>query len=240
MLSGCHCPVRGGVCSLVVGVEAPDLFLSCVSVLRCEVGGNGALPLGDKPLSIPPLELFTVNVLCSVPFRPLCGLTKYTVVGTALGPTLTMGMPAVGSGDSQALFSPGHWHSSTEVRSQDYSSRAPGPAVELWKQLRLAWPNLCMYVPTKPTAAKARLVPPAGALVLSDVLQALNLGSHQRRCNSAVHAAVRRDFSSSSLVTRPLGFSCGFSPTSVCSSHQSLLQRLSEHKSPSGRTEPWW
>ena len=56
LCSVCHCPVRGGVCFLVVGVE---LFLSCVSDLRCEVGGFGALPLGEKSLSIPPLEMFT-------------------------------------------------------------------------------------------------------------------------------------------------------------------------------------
>ena len=30
-----------------------DLFLSCVSDLRCEEGGTGALPKGKKPLSIP-------------------------------------------------------------------------------------------------------------------------------------------------------------------------------------------
>lgn len=42
-----------------------------------------------------------MNVLCFVPFRPLCGLTKHT----ALGPTLTVGMLATGPGDSQALSS---------------------------------------------------------------------------------------------------------------------------------------
>ena len=33
LLSGCHCPVRGGVCSLVGGIEPPDLFLHFVSDL---------------------------------------------------------------------------------------------------------------------------------------------------------------------------------------------------------------
>ena len=66
-----------------------------------------------------------MNVLSCVPFHALCGLTKYTVVDTALGPALTMGMPVIGPGDSQALFSPSHWWRSTEVRSQDCSSRAP-------------------------------------------------------------------------------------------------------------------
>ena len=70
-----------------------------------------------------------------------------------------------------------------------------------------------MYVPTKPTAAKARLISAAGTLVvLLDVSLALNLGSCQRRCNSAVHTDARRDFISSSLVTWPLGLSCSFSP----------------------------
>ena len=37
----------------------------------------------------------------------LCGLTKYTVVGTALSHTLTVGMPAFGPGDFQ-VFSLSH------------------------------------------------------------------------------------------------------------------------------------
>ena len=44
------------------------------------------------------------------------------------------------------------------------------------------------------------------------IWQAQSLGSCQRRCNSKFRAVTRRDFSSSSLVTRPLGLSCGFSP----------------------------
>ena len=136
-----------------------------------------------------------MNVLCCVPFRPLCGLTKYTVVGTALGPTLTVGVRALGCSDSQALFSPGHSHRSTEVRSQDCSSRAPGPAVGAMEAAQtLTWPNPHVYVPTKPTAAKARPVPATGALVLLDVSQALNLGSCQWRCNSVVHT-VRGEIS---------------------------------------------
>ena len=45
-----HSPVRGRVCSLVVGVEAPRSG----SRLRCEVGGMGVLPLWREPLHIPP------------------------------------------------------------------------------------------------------------------------------------------------------------------------------------------
>ena len=70
-----------------------------------------------------------MNVLCCIPFRLLCGHTKYTAVGTALSPALTGVMPAIGPGDPQALFSLGHQHRSTEIRSQSCTSHAPGPAV---------------------------------------------------------------------------------------------------------------
>ena len=70
-----------------------------------------------------------MNVLYYFSFCPLCGLTKYTVVGTALSPALTVGMPAIGLGDSHVLFSPGHQCRSTEVRFQDCSSHSPRPAV---------------------------------------------------------------------------------------------------------------
>ena len=118
-----------------------------------------------------------MSVLCCFPFHPFCGLTKYILVGTALIPALTVCMLAVGLGDSQALFSPGHWCRSTEVKSQDCSSCALGSAVEAMDAAQtLVWPNPHVYVPTKPTAAKARQVPAAGAPVfLSDVLQVLDL-----------------------------------------------------------------
>ena len=82
-----------------------------------------------------------MNVLCCVPFRPLCRLTKYTVVGTALGPTLTVGMLAVGPGNSQVFFFP-------QATSIDSPRSVPRTAVvmhldplwELWGQLRL-WPG---------------------------------------------------------------------------------------------------
>ena len=70
-----------------------------------------------------------MSVLCCVTFHPLCGLTSYSVVGTALSPTLTMGMLAVGPGVSHVLFSPGHQRRSTEVRSQDCSNHGSGPTV---------------------------------------------------------------------------------------------------------------
>ena len=36
-----------------------------------------------------------MGVLCSVTFNPFCKLSDYSVVGTALGTTFTMGMPAI-------------------------------------------------------------------------------------------------------------------------------------------------
>ena len=101
MLCGCPSPVGGRACSLVVGVEAPR----SVSELQSKVGGIGVRPLREEPLSISPLELSTSSVLCGVTCHLLCWLTKYTVVGTALGPTSTVGMPAISPGVTQALFS---------------------------------------------------------------------------------------------------------------------------------------
>ena len=49
----CYSPAGGRVCSLVVGIEAPR----SISKLQCDVGRIGALPLEEKPLSIPPPEL---------------------------------------------------------------------------------------------------------------------------------------------------------------------------------------
>ena len=64
LLCGCHCPVKGRVCCLVVGMEAPR----CISELKYEVGAIGILPLREEPLSIPLPELFTNKwaLLCHV------------------------------------------------------------------------------------------------------------------------------------------------------------------------------
>ena len=173
-------------------------------------------------------------VLCCVTFHPLCELSDYTAVGTALNHTLSMGMPAIDPGVSQMLFSPGHQHRSTEVRSQDCSHHGSGPSVCAMggAAQTLAWPNPCVYVPTKSTAAKVRPVLSAGAfIVCSDVLQVLSLQSRSQGCHSVVRAAARRDFSFSSLVAQPLGLSCGFSPTSSCGPPTGLCSQ--------GRSPPW-
>lgn len=92
-------------------------------------------------------------------------LTNYTVAGTALSPTLTVSMLAVGPDVSQALFSPGHLCRFTEVRSLDCSNRAPGPAVGVTEEAQiLAWSNPYVYLLTKPTSAKARPISAVGEL----------------------------------------------------------------------------
>ena len=71
-----------------------------IADVQLKVGEVGALTLGEKPLSILPLELLSVvNVLCCVPFHPLCGLTNYTLVGTSLGLAITVDMLEIGPVD---------------------------------------------------------------------------------------------------------------------------------------------
>ena len=104
-----------------------------------------------------------------------------------------MGILAISSGISQA-FTPGYQHRSTEVWSQDCSSRAPGPTVGVMEASQTqAQPNSHVYMPTKPTAAKARCVPATGALVVcSNVPQVLHLHSQQQFVNKIVYTNVFR------------------------------------------------
>ena len=69
-----------------------------------------------------------MRVLCCVPFHPLCWLTKYTVVRTGLSP-FTIGMLAIGSGVSQALF-----HQATSAESL-----WSGPRTSVIMYLDLLW-----------------------------------------------------------------------------------------------------
>ena len=84
-----------------------------------------ALPLVGKPLTFTLLELFTCECTQLCPLLDFCVLTKCTVVGAALGPTLTVSMPAVGPGVSQVLFSRGLQHRATEVRRMTTATRIP-------------------------------------------------------------------------------------------------------------------
>lgn len=93
---------------MLLEYKFPDLFLSCVSDPWYKVGRIAALPLEEESFSIPLLKLFTCEfaVLCHL--SPMCGLTKYPVVGTALNPTLTVGMSVNGPAVSQLSPSLGH------------------------------------------------------------------------------------------------------------------------------------
>ena len=106
------------------------LFLRCISELWCEVDDRiGVLPLGEEPLSIPLPEVFTSECALLYHLSPIVWAHKVHIVGTALSPISTLGMPAIGPGIPKALFSQGHQCKVTEVRSQDCSSHSPGPAV---------------------------------------------------------------------------------------------------------------
>ena len=131
MLSGCHCPVRGGVCSLVCGIEPPDLSLCCESDLWCQAGGIGAHPLGEKSLSITPLGVFTSGCAL-VPSLMRSASSHVMRCWHCSGPHQTMGIMAHGPGVSQLLFSQGHHHRFSEVRSWDCIQHGAGPTVVLW------------------------------------------------------------------------------------------------------------
>lgn len=60
--------------------EPPDLLLSCGSDLQCEVGELAALPLGEEPLSISHLKLFTCACALLCHFFLMCGPIDYTVL----------------------------------------------------------------------------------------------------------------------------------------------------------------
>ena len=151
--------------------------------------------------------------MCSVVFPFACFVDSQCTVGIALCLTLSVGMPAIGPGASQVLFTPRHRHGSIIVRSYQCRSCPSGPPVgAMAAAWTLVW--LGLHV-SEPTAAKARPIPRARALaILSDDAQELNLGSHQQRCNYAVFAPMRRNFSSSSLVTKPPGAQQRFIPFS--------------------------
>lgn len=120
--------LSGKVCSIVVGIEGPR----SISELQCEVVGIGA-SRGEKPVGNSPQKLPTkkCHLLCHLP--PIFGLTKYIAVGTALDPTSTVRICAIGPVSlrhyvhkSTRADAPGR---PTEVRYQDCSSHTPGPAV---------------------------------------------------------------------------------------------------------------
>jgi len=147
---------RGRVCSLVVGMETPR----SISELQCEVDGTGALPLGEEPLSIPPLERSTGA--CALLYCLACtmGFTKYTAAGTALGPASTIGMLEISPGDLRWCF-----HKGTSADPPKSGTRTTVVTLrdlpwELWRQPR-PWPSLaCMGI--RPQSPQSQTHPSCG------------------------------------------------------------------------------
>lgn len=77
------------------------MFLHCDTHQWYEVGGVGIFALGMKPLGIPSLDLFTMNVLCFVTFHLLCELPNVIAAGTALSPTIAV---VIGPDVSDIIF----------------------------------------------------------------------------------------------------------------------------------------
>ena len=150
------------------------------------------------------------SAFCAVTRHPSYGLTKYTVVGTALSPTSTVRMQAVSPGVPQALCSQSHQHRSAGNDPLKWGSRTTvvthlNPLLELSKQCRLQ-PSLCVHAPTNHRAAKARLVPATGApIVHLDVLQALSIQSQWLWGRSAQQRAEGSDISPASACGQPAG-----------------------------------
>ena len=141
---GCHCTVRGGLCSLAIGVEAPR----CVSELRF-----WAVVQDRWDWSTPTGREVTEYSSCGAdPLRVCSVVSPFTLVQAhRLYRGLACGWPVV----SQVLFSPGHQHRLTEGGSQHCSSHAPEPAVVAMEAAQtLAWPSPHVYLPPKPTALK--------------------------------------------------------------------------------------
>lgn len=99
--SSLPCDCHWWVGSPVVGVETSGLYLAMF--LTCDVvEWDSTLPLARKPRVFLLWSCSPVRaLLCH--FSHLCSLTN-PVGGTALGPTVTVGMVAVGPGVSSALF----------------------------------------------------------------------------------------------------------------------------------------
>ena len=157
LLCGCYCPVRGRVCFLVIGAEAPRSVSELCFWSEVQGMWVAALSLGEEPLHCISSR---VSMLCCVTFSWLCWFTEYTVVGTSLSPTLTVGMSVIGLGVSQAFFF--FTRPSVQINWDHYKERSihtPGTAVGSMEAAQsLVWSNTHVYMPTKSTFAKARPV----------------------------------------------------------------------------------
>lgn len=81
---------------------------------------------------------------------------------------------------------------------------------------------------TEPIAANARSAPAARTLFFLDIPQVLNLGCHQWRNNSTVHAAVRNDFGSYFLFHISAGAQLWFQTLLWLNSYWGELSVLSQ------------
>lgn len=96
--------------------------------------------------------------------------SQIVLIVTALGTTITMDMLVIGSGISQALFAPGNQCRYTEVKSQDCSHLASGPAVGAIEEAQTLGCNQPQHVHAhKATVAKARPTSASRALVVCSV-----------------------------------------------------------------------
>ena len=151
-----------------------------------------------------------------------------TLVSTAPGPTLTMGIPAHGLGVSQMLFSPGHQHRPIEIRTQDCIQPGAGSTVVLAPSPHV--PAHKVYSCESYTCCDTVVGVGGGEVLLfhSDALQGLRLQTGCG-CKSIVCAAVRRDFSVSSLT---LGLAVLSAPSvQVPYSQVSAPEAAPEHRS---------
>ena len=146
-----------------------------VSDLRCEAGGIGAQPLGEKSLSFPPQEWFTRACALLCHFSP--ALRAHTLICYWACSQRRLNRR---NGGNQLLSGivftrlPAYTHWS-QVPGLPWLCRTALGALEAAQTV--TWPNLYTCVPTKPTVAKTRLLSVVGALAHSGVRQGLSLQS---------------------------------------------------------------
>ena len=126
------------------------------------------------------------TVFCAVACHPQCGLTTYTVVGTALSPASTMAKPAIGPGVNQMLsLQRRSSQRSTEFRYQIAVVMHLDPPWKVWKQPRS---QSCLCMPSKPIADMARAIPATGASIVHlDIPWMLSSESQWRQHKSMDH-----------------------------------------------------
>ena len=210
-------PCQGQVCSLVIGVEVPRSVSELCFWSAAWERQSWSAPTGRKVTEFSPLELFTCVCVLLCHFSPLVLTHKLHYCWNCPQPHLNHGY----SGSCSWFFSGLVFTKPPVQIPQSHPRTAVIMCLDpLWELMETAQIRTCssppVYVPTKPTAAKARPISDAGALIHSDILQVLSFQSQQQWCKSMVLAAMTRESSSSSFVAWPQGLNCGFSPTSAC------------------------